>query len=268
VGSHSTASISAPSYSNSGSISSRNSEPNTGATRPANRKDNILSHDQVTGPRTGGGVKNESFPESHRKGDEDRERELVDAGFRKSKDDAHTMPKRQAGEPDGPHSVAASPKPCDKEPCPASPVTDGGIRRAICEAGPCMLCPPGSSPGKYGTCATKSSHTAGAPSSPPAPSVVRHNAPLIVAALPARRQISSLACEPNCALFTTEAAGITAQLRMLRLDEDVACGQNPASHACLSAQAAHQAKLLEYSALLAQTPIRCQALMPSYGSLL
>jgi hypothetical protein len=36
----------------------------------------------------------------------------------------------------------------------------------------------------------------------------------------------------------------------------------------LSAQARHQAKMLEYSMLLAQTPVACQGLMPSYVSFL
>jgi hypothetical protein len=233
----------------------------------ASRKDNTVSHGQDTGSAAGGSVKGGSLPESSRMPDGGRQRELPDTTITKPKDDGLTVgAKRQATESASTHPDAAGLKrlPCDKEPCAAPPVKDGGIRRAICEAGPCMQCPPGSSPGRYGVCVASASHPPGAPSAVP-PTSARYGA---AAPAPIRRQVSGLQCEVNCSVFTTQAASITTELRMLQSEERDACRHNPASHACLSAQARHQAKMLEYSMLLARTPVACQALMPSYISFL
>jgi hypothetical protein len=206
--------------------------------------------------------------------DGDSQREVVDARVAKPKDEAEIPrrdPKSLVGKSDEPHPDAANIKrvPCDKEPCPAPP-KDGAIRRAICEEGPCMTCPPGSSPGRFGTCVAHSTPPPGLPPAPAAPpkygprySPPEYGPPLIV-----RRRVSDLECQVNCSLFATEAATITAELRMLQIEERDACRPSPASPACSSAQMRHQAKLLEYSMLLARTPVRCQGLMPPYVSFL
>ena len=269
--SHSAPSIPSPSQASSSSATNRNLELDRRERSPrdmnASRKDNTLSHGQDTGIAGGGRAKGGSLPESSRMPDGGRQRELTDGAITKPKDDGLTVgAKRQTIESVSTHSDAASLKrlPCDKEPCAASPVKDGGIRRAICEAGPCVQCPPGSSPGRYGVCVASASHPPGAPSAVP-PTSARYGT---VAPAPIRRQVSGLQCETNCSLFTTQAASITTELRMLQSEERDACRHNPRSHACLSAQGRHQAKLLEYSMLLAQTPVSCQGLMPSYISFL
>jgi hypothetical protein len=269
VSTHSTPSIPSPSQTSIGSTSSRSHEPDTRDRSPRDipvgRKDNTLSHGQDTGSAAGGSAKGGSLPESSRVPYGGRQREVTDATITKPKDDGLTVgTKRQPTQPASTHPDAASVKrpPCDKEPC--APVNDGGIRRAICEAGPCTQCPPGSSPGRYGVCMASASHPPGAPSAVP-PTSARYGA---VAPVPIRRQVSDLQCGVNCSVFTTQAASITTELRMLQSEERDACRHDPASHACLSAQARHQMKMLEYSALLAQTPVSCQGLMPPYISFL
>jgi hypothetical protein len=69
-----------------------------------------------------------------------------------------------------------------------------------------------------------------------------------------------------CYLFTMEGFKLAEQLRLIKTEIEDSCGQGIEPD-CSFALMRQQEKLLEYSSLLARTPLRCQAFLPSIISL-
>jgi len=154
--------------------------------------------------------------------------------------------------------------PCDKEPCrnpepKPEPKPGGGARIAICEVGPCLVCPPGHYSGKNAVCAPNL-----VPPAPlPRPTDNDDNY-LYPVQQPWLTGIDAL---ENCSLFSAEGAPLVMELRMLKIEILDRCAQGIEPD-CSDAQMRQQARLLEYWGLLTRTPFQCQALLPSYISLM
>jgi hypothetical protein len=153
--------------------------------------------------------------------------------------------------------------PCDKEPCmnpePKPELKPGGgARIAICEVGPCLVCPPGHYSGKNGVCAPNLVPPAPAPR--PTDNDDYYPYPV------QQPWLTDIDAQENCSRFAAEGAPLVAELRRLKneIQEKCAQGMEPA---CSDAQMRQQTWLLEYWGLLTRTPLRCRALLPSYDSL-
>jgi len=69
-----------------------------------------------------------------------------------------------------------------------------------------------------------------------------------------------------CSLFTTEGWKLAEELRLIKSEIEERCGPGIEPD-CSFALMRQQEKLLEYSGLLARTPLSCRPLLPSYFSL-
>lgn len=199
----------------------------------------------------------------------------IDANLETPSDTAMRVVKQPNGDasgrtPDSEHSPEGANLrrlPCDKEPCrnlqpKPEPKPDGGARIAICEVGPCRVCPPGHYSGKNGVCTP----SLVLPAVPPAPYPRPKDNDDYYYVYPVQQH--GLTDSPeNCSLFATEGAPLVAELRMIKREIQDKCAQGIEPD-CSDAQMRQQAMLLEYSGLLTRTPFQCQALLPSYISLM
>jgi hypothetical protein len=110
-------------------------------------------------------------------------------------------------------------KSCDKEPCkaPASAaqVSHSDWRLGSCKEGPCEPCPPGSYPGKYGSCVTKAT-------------------PAVTAA--AGQYGQPAAFEPQCTLFSSQTTQVETDLQWAKERTRSACMPDSDSAQCTFAQ--------------------------------
>jgi len=72
----------------------------------------------------------------------------------------------------------------------------------------------------------------------------------------------------ECAVYATRAALIVTELLNLRVDVQRACGQNPASQACIDLRQSQQNAQARYLGLWNEASIACRTRLPDPGSLL